>query len=168
MTVTQAAGVVRLPWEGFRASALPIGAWKVDNTGVGDGTGGTFNLRTDFRLTGDAPSGLAYSVEAFACQVTDTSNLNLGVRTAGFDQLMQRGLALTNGISFAASDGSKLALPWFLGQLQVPNSGGASMSTNMQNTDLKTYTMSAMGYIWSARSIRAEGGYQRPTTSPWG
>jgi len=168
MVVLATAPIIRLSWEGYENRALPIGAWKTDISATGDASGGTVQLSAQFTQAGAKASGLAYSVEQFAAQSTEVTEVICGARSSGFDQLFQIGMSLISNGFDALVDGRHLNLPWFLGQLQVPVSGQGLLTVTMTNTNTISYTVSLMGYVWSERSILARGGYQRPVTAPWG
>lgn len=168
MSVTTTALAIRQPWQGFMRAELPIGSWRSKLELTGDGSGGVRQLTIIFRGAVETRSALAYSMERMSCQDTDNLAKNVQGETAGFDLETQFLARVEQGVTIAAlRDGTNEITRHFLG---VAERAAASVVLIIQTPNVtgEVFTVEAEGYIWSQRSINAEGGYQVPVTTPWG
>jgi len=168
VSVQDSFDILQKPWQGWwrdANKAFPIGAWQVEGTIVGDGTGGERQFNVFFRPLATGFQALAYSIERMSLSDSDNSSKAASFLTAGFDLNTAVAFRLETAPSFSAGRRDNLGR-YFLGVASAAV-GTVLLALEVPNADGATVTLRMEGYVWGQRSIIAEGGYQVPTTSPW-
>jgi len=160
-------------YSGWLDPRYPIGYWQGVLAVTGNLSGGQIGIDLLFQTAFPAlKNSQMYSVERFAITSTENADrvvrldvVNMGGPGTGFTQRYAIQLLSTEGVS-GATQGDAAAMnlvPWFLGSQGIAGTS-ASLSLLTLNIDGVTFTLEAEGYRWSARSVLADGGPQRPPT----
>lgn len=181
MSVISDVQIRRRLWRGYDNPSLPIGMWVAWIGLTGDASGGDSTMDITMENAEASPAvpqltGNHYNLEALEIQsgaaVTRQAALqfiNLSVSMDGAQTTRQWSAPLiSNQLGDAGlSIGNMLSRPIFLGTRQLVGTG-CFIRLTLDNVDGQTEQMWAEGYIWSARSIMAEGGLQRPLGALYG
>lgn len=169
MSVVGNAPFIRKSWRGYQDPALPIGAWQSTGTILGDPGGGSRVVNTNFRpgVVATTPLALWFSIESI--HVFDNSGANnVGqVQSAGFEVNRSQSIQLLkNGGSDDAVLNMERWRRMFLGR-GGPVGAIPQVQVAIINTDNELLTVTLEGYMWTGRSILADGGFQLPMGTPW-
>lgn len=147
-------------------------------TAVGDASGGDQTLIIEFDPLEIANlSGRYFNIEAL--ELSNNNNSQRGpaalhlinfapvIATATINRQWTIEILLNNLGNNAITLGNKLVRPIFLGT-PVLATVTASIRAVIDNVDTVDTTMWAEGYIWSGRSVMAQGGLRRPQDSLYG
>jgi len=164
--------VKRLPIQGWKDPALPIGIWGFEEQAVGDAGGGILSCTAILASASQAKSGSFFSLEAFNLQTNiingEIGSLNLQGAEFPYAITPNWTFDLTgHGLSSALNPRSLLALPYFLGW-QERAATALALGFTIINALGTTFTVNCQGYIWSPRSRAVDGGPRRPDSSIFG
>ena len=164
-------------FSGWLDPRYPIGYWWGSLELTGDASGGSAGLDLLFQQANGAArlNSQMYSVERFGMTTNDgigrvvkiTATNMAGPSDVGFSQEYAVRLEPFTGFPGSALEGEAASIvPWFLGAQRLAGIS-ASLSMVVDNVDTIVYKLEAEGYKWSARSILADGGPQRPPRGPY-
>jgi len=169
--------VVRDRFRGYDDPRFPIGSWRVQGSAAGDGSGGANSVIIRFAEAGVRDYNL-YNIERIMGSLTTTvQNGMLSVNNMGedpdFGDTLQslnlfytsNGASITPGESLDAR--SLGFLPLWLGAKRVQTIA-ANLRLETENTTGVTSGVRMDGFIWSPRSVGADGGPQRPPGGRYG
>jgi hypothetical protein len=157
---------------------LPTGTWYSQGSVTGNATGGGMSILFNFAYIGERNANL-YSLEKIQGSVSAAAPAtamvaveNMGEEFDITDTFQSYGVLFSdNGSSVTprmSLDGRSLAfLPLFMGAKQTL-AATARIRVESANTDGVALATRLEGYIWSARSVLADGGPQRPTGGRYG
>jgi len=168
------------PYSAYRDPSLPIAAYIAQGGVAGNASGGEVLMA--FRFQGaetDARVSQMYNLEQLSIDTTDGTGRAVRIDTINMDALAPARQASpqmwqTTLVAFPGSLGSGLVLPatqlpiWLGAPAVDPASGDGAIRFTFANVDLILYAITIQGYIWSPRSVLAEGGPQRPVRSLFG
>ncbi len=165
MTVVLIGGPGVFLHPGGSDTRYPIGKWYTDLQAAGDATGGTVQIRCDFRLSTDPPLFLAYSLDHVNVARGDTVNENVRLQVDGFSAGGING-ALTDFVFVIQSLlGDNVANePWvprerFLGSA-VHGVNCRMTAVWATNTNATAYFLRCGGEIWLYEGMLDLGGPQ--------
>jgi len=178
MAVEIATSVRRARYQGSTDPALPTGSWFAQVGVAGDASGGAHTLLFRFGAAGIRDTNM-YSVEKLMGSIGAAAPVNamlavvnMGQEPDVSDQFQSydlfyndNGVGITPRVSIDPR--SLLFLPLWLGEKQTL-SVDAQIRIEITNTDTVVSTIRMEGYIWSARSVLADGGPRRPPGSRYG
>jgi len=179
MSIENTNIISRGAWGGYEDPSLPIGTWSCQVSDIGDATGGTSQLVVLFQDAGaEELDSNMYSLEQFSFDTTDSNGiLRIGPRNVGiFPALGILGTLNWNwtcdvdspsgtGISMTNLD-QTMHQGKFLGG-QVLKGFGTGINFVYRNTDIQTYRVVSMGYMWGSRSRSTPAGPKRPVQGLW-
>jgi len=157
---------------------LPTGSWYAQGSVTGNATGGGMSVLFNFAFVGERNANL-YSLEKMQGSISAAAPAtamvaveNMGEEMDITDSFQSYGVLFTdNGSSVTprlSLDGRSLAfLPLFMGAKQALAVTGR-IRVEAENTDSVTLAIRLEGYLWSARSVLADGGPQRPVGGRYG
>lgn len=172
MTVSGFAGTEYRPFDGFRDPALPIASY-ISQAGItGDASGGSVLLDNLFQIqeTGRGTPNF-FNLEQVSVDISSSvasgpimRTLNMGrlAPTRAMSPLKWQLFVTPDGVDDAALQLNFLAgLPLWL---DAPTFlvGDAGLRFEFANQDLILFATTVQGYVWSPRSVRVDGGPQRP------
>jgi len=160
------------PYTGYSDPGLPIASYIAQGGLVGDASGGnvifTFIMMTEqeekitemFNLE-ELELDTDGAGEAFLMETVNMDSLS---RNRSASKRKWQGATIAFG-SDSASPFLHLSTfrPMWLGSPNLDaRAGTAGLRFSFANTDLRLYAVTIQGYIWSSRSILADGGPRRP------
>ncbi len=176
MAVSVEGPIFIRPYRGFDNPALPVAHWMAAEFLLGDLTGGSADFTIFFKPGGQPLSGRLFNLEELLFSSSINTEPPVSLQTIGMDRFNALLGPSTWDQSFQLQQGNfestqpatlSLAFPAFLGAaVSVPTA--AALQATVANTNGNFNRLRAMGYIWEARSLLAEGGPQRPATSLYG
>lgn len=177
MTIVLDVPIRRLAYRGHDDPSLPTGVWWAAGTIVGDASGGTMQVRAEFKDEGAPVSGEMWNLEEFTAFISDVTALGGFITSPGLTPSRDNPGAdriwriqfQSNGSLSGAIGTDRPKLPIFLGSVRGGADTVAVLALGLNNltvTDSLSVTM--MGYTWGPRSLLAEGGPQRPPRSVFG
>ena len=172
MSVSQTFRYDIRPYAGFSDPGLPIGTYIGQAGLVGDASGGTVIASFIFQEEQDdlitelfSLEQLAIDTDAAAVDIIEMKILNmdnLSRNRAASPQIWRIATSAITTTS-ALSPNQNVNLPLWMGAPSLASlSGTGVLRFTFVNTDLRLYAITIQGYIWSARSILANGGPRRP------
>lgn len=178
MTILAAFSYRRLIWGGGDDPRLPTGVWVGNGTVVGDASGGAQFVRINFGNEGDPISGEYFNLEQFSTLISEGTSRDMFLRTVNmtpgpqdmFDRIWHYRVETLPGLGGNSGFGDiHPKLPLFLGaRLRDAEAPGTLEFGTTNLTATTSITVSAMGYIWDARSVLVPGGLERPERSLFG
>lgn len=174
MSVTLNLPVRRLPFRGYDDPSLPSGIWWGAGSIVGDASGGTALIRFNFKTEAQPVSGDQWNVERVsAFSGPGTSGIGMTMIPVGLspsrsfpgaEPLYRFALSgQGSGLNQSALGEDHPLMPVFLGATRGGADTLSAVGFTISNpTATDSFSVTAMGYIWEARSILANGGLNRP------
>lgn len=167
MTIIAVAEVQHLRYRGFDEPQFPTGIWRAQKTVTGDGSGGQASIQLDFSKASQAFNSQLYSLEQLMMSHS-VAGQNAEMRLANFDQSevvpVYTVVILANEGTIPAAISAEQVEAYralWLGQANVADTA-QSLTFSIDNGNGEVTSVLAYGYVWSARSINAPGGPQRP------
>lgn len=179
MTILNDTTYARAPYRGWDNPQLPIGIWRASVVTVGDASGGLMIGRINFAVEGDPLSGEIFNLEQLTSFISDsttrfgfftTINMAPGQGSNFVNRIWRLEWRDTDAAGAGALADGLPILPIFLGGRQlISSSSPSSLDVKLVNlTAAASLSVTAMGYIWSGRSVLAEGGPLRPASALFG
>jgi len=162
------------PYSGYSDPGLPVAAYVAQAGLAGDASGGTAVLNFIFMGEQEEQITELFNLEQISIDTDSATVENILMETVNMDTLARNRAASPqkwhlSTVALPATGDSALPVEQMAGfplWLGAPNllavSGTAQLRFRFNNADLRLYAITIQGYIWSARSILAEGGPRRP------
>jgi len=158
---------------GYRDNRFPMGTWHCRALGVGDASGGTITIDCILALsTQRALNSTIFSLEQHDLSRSDGNAGNYRLFSSNASgpsnaALIIDRVGLMIGVGSVARSALDLKdsgwLPLFIGSQRFQGIT-FRISIGMPNADGISFIATFQGYYWSARSVLADGGPQRPPT----
>jgi len=164
------------PYRGFDNPAFPVAHWVAGEFVIGDLSGGTSDFTIVFKPGGQPLSGRLFNIEELSISESANAGEFRSLQSIGMDRFNPLLGPTTWDLAFVLQSGNfeatqpailANAFPAFLGAA-VSVASVAALQYTGTNSNGNIVRLRAMGYIWEARSILAEGGPQRPPTALYG
>ena len=176
MSVSQDVQVRPRMWRGYDDPGLPIGTYFASFTIIGDGTGGTMQVNFIYKNAGQPANGNFYNIEQLNAFITVAAPAQAGfIRALNFETLdaplpieQQWRFLFSLSLPAASSITELQQIPIFLGQTDRIFATQSSAQVGTANAAIVAMGASIQGYIWSARSVMAQGGLRRPVDALYG
>jgi len=171
MTVVGSFNYDIRPYAGYRDPGLPIGSYIAQGGLAGDASGGNIVFTFQFALEEEEKITELFNLEQFEVD-TDSGAVSFMIETVNMDTLSRnrsaskrkwQGLTIAHGSDSAITMQASLLGPLWLGSPNLDaRAGTAGLRFSFINVNLRLHAVTVQGYIWSSRSILAEGGPRRP------
>ena len=167
MTTIAVLDVAHLRYRGYDEPQFPTGIWRVHGSNTGDATGGQNTIQCDFSKSSQPFNSQLYSLEqlmlghSVAAQGVEVALANFEVSL--ISAIYTANIVANEGTTPAAISAESLNAfrGLWLGQA-VNRSTAQNIRFTIDNGNGEIFRVLAYGYVWSARSINAPGGPQRP------
>lgn len=170
MAVVTVVNVVNRRFRGYDDPRYPTGIWLGQGITTGDASGGDNTLQLQFGSIGQVRNSQFYNLEQVSIGGS-TTVATVAITMGNFDNVVTASLVSTYSADLRATqDAGIFALTpqsieglrgLYIGQQSVEGTALA-IAITVENNDLEVIRATLQGYIWSARSINADGGPQRP------
>jgi len=170
MAVITPVDVFTRRFRGYDDPRYPTGIWVAQGISTGDASGGDNTFQANFNSSVQPLNSQFYNLEQLSIGGS-TTVATVAILVANFDTLSPTALAQTYSVDLRATqDAGIFALTpqsieamrgLWLGQQSVRGTT-QGIAITVENNDLEILRVTLQGYIWSARSINADGGPQRP------
>jgi len=160
------------PFSGYDDPSLPIASYIGQGGMAGDASGGSVVMSILFQQmeTGRGTPNM-FNLEQLSIDVATNVNFAVLMRTLNMGRLAPTRVTSPEkwvlGVTSDTVDDSALELTFLSGLplwLDAPSNltGDAGLRLEFTNLNLELYAATIRGYIWSPRSVLAQGGPQRP------
>jgi len=171
MTVVGSFAYSVRPYSGYSEPGLPIASYIAQGGLVGDASGGNVVFTFEYMTEQEEKITELFNLEQYEVD-TDGTAQTFMIETVNMDTLSRNRAASkrkwANSTSTHDSDSAlnpieDLVRPVWLGSPNLDaRAGTAGLRFTFINSNLRLFAVTIQGYIWSARSILAEGGPRRP------
>lgn len=161
------------PYSAYADPGLPVASYIAQGGLAGDASGGTVIFDFEYMTEQDELITELFNVEAIEVDTDNAAQDTYLVETVNMDSLSRNRDASkrkwsgitnpSNGSNSAIRMDIALGRPLWLGSPNLSaRAGSANLRFSFINTNLRLFAVTIQGYIWSSRSILAEGGPRRP------